>query len=98
MSRATPLRMAGLTLLALIALLPASIDAQAPQPTTVIKSQHRRVTFEEDVQRIAVGDTEILAADLITSREVLVLGREIGRTTLFVWFADGTVQEDVISV
>src|SRR5437016_4299963 len=66
--------------------------------TVVIKSQHRRLTFTQDIQRIAVGDTEILAADLITSREVLVLGREAGRTTLIVWFANGSSREYLFSV
>lgn len=73
--------------------------AVAPdRPNVVIKSQHRRLTFAEDIRRIAVGDTDILSAELITSREVLVLGRETGRTTLIVWFTDGNFREYVFSV
>src|SRR5262249_42816777 len=67
-------------------------------PTVVIRSQHRRLPFVQDIQRIAVGDTEILSAELIPSREVLVLGRETGRTTLIVWFANGTSREYLFSV
>jgi pilus assembly protein CpaC len=66
--------------------------------TVVIKSQHRRLTFTQDIQRIAVGDTEILSAELITSREVLALGRETGRTTLIVWFGNGSSREYLFSV
>ena len=34
-----------------------------------------------DIQRLAVGDTEIVSAEILTSREILVLGRATGRTT-----------------
>src|SRR4051812_32842863 len=61
----------------------------AQDPVVVIRSQYRRLPFTLDIQRIAVADTEIVTAELITSREVLVLGRETGRTTLIVWFANG---------
>jgi pilus assembly protein CpaC len=67
-------------------------------PTTIIKSQHKRLTFPQEIQRIAIGDTEILSAELITSREVLVLGRETGMTTLIVWFANGLSREYLFSV
>src|SRR5215471_12142792 len=70
----------------------------ADNPTVVIKSQHKRLPFDHDIQRIAVGDTEILSAELITSREVLVLGRETGRTTLIVWFTNGTSREYLFTV
>ncbi|MBM3819573.1 MAG: hypothetical protein FJW14_11255, partial [Acidimicrobiia bacterium] len=61
----------------------------APPPDAllvVIRSQYRRLPFPQDIRRIAVADTDILTAELVTSREVLVLGRETGRTTLIVWF------------
>jgi Flp pilus assembly secretin CpaC len=79
---------------------PASVPAvqSTEAPNVIIKSEHRRLPFTRDIQRIAVGDTDILSAELITSREVLVLGREIGRTTLIVWFANGTSQEYRFSV
>ena len=64
----------------------------------VIRSQYRRLSFPQDIQRIAVGDTELLTAELITTREVLVLGRETGRTTLIIWFANGASSEYRFSV
>lgn len=70
----------------------------ADRLNVVIKAQHRRLTFAEDIQRVAVGDTDILSAELITTREVLLLGRETGRTTLIVWFMGGTFREYVFSV
>ncbi len=67
-------------------------------PTVVIQSQHLRMQMPRDIQRIAVGDTEILSADLVTSREILALGRTTGRTTLIVWFANGTSTLYLMSV
>jgi pilus assembly protein CpaC len=99
MTHALPRFVVGLSVLALA----ASLDSGFAQPaadrlTVVIKSQHKRLPFTQDIQRIAVGDTEILSAELITSREVLVLGRETGRTTLIVWFANGTSREYLFAV
>ena len=67
-------------------------------PNVVIRSQYRRLPLTQDIQRLAVADPEILTAELITSREVLVLGRETGRTTLIVWFTNGTSREFAFSV
>jgi pilus assembly protein CpaC len=65
---------------------------------SVIRSYHRRLTFTQDIQRIAVGNTDILSAELLTSRELLVLGRETGRTTLIVWFDNGASLDYIFSV
>jgi Flp pilus assembly secretin CpaC len=72
--------------------------AAEPGLTVIVKSQHRRLPFVEDIKRLAVGDTDIVSAEIINSREILVLGRETGRTTLIVWFADGTSREFLIAV
>ena len=112
MAFAGPLRVASFTAVALVASLrfgpifaqtpaPArspNAQAAADVPTIVIKSQHRRMPFPRDIQRIAVGDPKILLAELITSREVLVLGQETGRTTLIVWFTNGSFSEMLFSV
>ncbi|MBI4887201.1 MAG: pilus assembly protein N-terminal domain-containing protein [Acidobacteria bacterium] len=103
MTLAASSRTAGITALACLALHAAPGVASArqlapPAPNVVIRSQYRRLPFTQDIQRLAVADTEILTAELITSREVLVLGRETGRTTLIVWFANGTSTEFPFSV
>ena len=106
MTCAIRLRLASVTTLVLIAFQAAGAVVSAAQltpataqtPNVVIKSQYRRLPFTQDIQRIAVADTEILTAELITSREVLVLGRDTGRTTLIVWFADGTSREFAFAV
>ena len=106
MTRAMQSRIATATVLAWVALHLAPSLASAGQlatpsteaPNVVIRSQYRRLPLPQDIQRIAVADPEILTAELITSREVLVLGRETGRTTLIVWFANGTSREFAFAV
>ena len=106
MRLAIPPRMASVTVLAWAALQLAPGLASAGQlatpavgaPNVVIRSQYRRLSFTQDIQRIAVADTGILTAELITSRELLVLGRETGRTTLIVWFTNGSSREFAFAV
>ncbi len=76
-----------------------SVMRQSPEDfVVIIKSQYRRLSFDIDIKRLAVGDTEILSAELINSREVLALGRQTGRTTVIVWLSDGTSREFVVAV
>src|SRR2546426_5096119 len=106
MRPAIPPQMASVTVLAWAALQLAPGLASAGQlatpavgaPNVVIRSQYRRLSFTQDIQRIAVADTGILTAELITSRELLVLGRETGRTTLIVWFTNGSSREYLFAV
>jgi Flp pilus assembly secretin CpaC len=77
---------------------PAPVGINAEGQNVIIKSQYRRLIFPQDIQRIAVGDTEILSAEVISSRELLLLGRETGRTSLIVWFANGLSTEYRFSV
>lgn len=83
-------------------LLQTSIGhAQIVRPATsltIVKSQYVRLPFTRDVQRIAVGDQEIAAVEIVTNRELLVLGRETGRTSLIVWFSDGSLTEHTLTV
>jgi Flp pilus assembly secretin CpaC len=80
------------------ALLCAGALAQSPEPVTLIRSQHLRLAVPGSVQRVAVGDPEILAAEPVSSRELLLLGKDSGRTTLIVWFRDGSIREYICSV
>ena len=70
----------------------------AEAPLVVFRSQYRRLPFDQDIRRIAVADTEILSAELVTSRELLVAGRETGRTTLIVWFTNGSSRQFAFAV
>ena len=75
-----------------------ALRVDADTSVVVIKSNYRRFSFDVDIRRLAVGDTDILTAELISSREVLVLGRQTGRTTVIVWLTDGTSREVSVAV
>jgi Flp pilus assembly secretin CpaC len=65
---------------------------------TIVKSHHRRLTMKEDIARMAVGDSEIVSAELVTNRELLLLGVDSGRTTLLIWFKSGQLREYLLIV
>jgi Flp pilus assembly secretin CpaC len=92
-------------------IVPTAATAQAPSPVrpvvapvpavmdlTVITSQHRRLIFPSELARIAVGDSGIAEGQLISNREMLLLGVAPGRTTLIVWFVNGTIQQYAVNV
>jgi Flp pilus assembly secretin CpaC len=54
--------------------------------------------MERPVTRVAVADPEILFHESLSEREILLLGLEVGRTSVIVWFDDGTVEAIVVSV
>lgn len=84
---------------ALSALLLGSLLGQATvQPLTVIRSQYIRISVPTDIQRVAVGDSDIATAEVINTREVLVLGKSAGRTSLIVWFRNGNTTEYLATV
>lgn len=60
---------------------------------TMYKGTHSRATFDRDVARVAVGDSGILSTETLSDRELLFLGREVGRTSVIIWFQDGTIEE-----
>jgi pilus assembly protein CpaC len=73
-------------------------NVPAPKMMTVTKSQHVRLPLPFDLLRFAVGDPEVLSAEPIGTRELLLLGKGSGRTTMIVWFRNGDVQEFVVTV
>src|SRR5437016_4135428 len=87
------------------AVLCAIACAQTPdQPAnggasvTIIRGQHHRLSVPMDIQRIAVGDPDMLTVEPLSNRELLLLGKNSGRTTLLVWFRDGSVREYICSI
>lgn len=75
-----------------------SIDAVATEVYSLIEATHSRVEFDSDVTRFAVGRSQTLSVEGLNSRELLVLGQEPGRTSLIVWFEDGSTQSLLFSV
>ncbi len=72
--------------------------AQAPRRQTLTRGTHSRLVVEMDVQRVALGDSQILDVELLSNREVLVLGKQVGQSSITLWFADGSVRQILVLV
>ena len=64
----------------------------------VITGQHRRLMLTTPIQRIAVANPKVVAAQLVTNREVLLSGGDIGRTSILIWLKNGEVREYLFTV
>jgi len=67
-------------------------------PLLLGRGQHRELQFPAHVLRVAVGDAEILSADVLDSRLVLLTGLEVGVTSLLLWFEDGGTYRATVAV
>ncbi len=81
-----------------LALPAARADDEEHPQFEVLVSTYKRLSFERDVARVAVADPEILGDEILTPREVLLLGQKPGRTTVFVWFDDDSTDFYLVQV
>ncbi|MBY6194592.1 pilus assembly protein N-terminal domain-containing protein [Marinobacter hydrocarbonoclasticus] len=58
----------------------------------LVQWTHSRLVFDRDIKRIAVGQDSILEVEVLGGRELLMLAKNVGRTTLMVWYQDGSSQ------
>jgi pilus assembly protein CpaC len=85
----------------LIVLISPRLKAQDPGdkiPISLVLAQHFRLAVPSDIQRLAVGDPDLLSAELLNNRELLLLGKRSGRTSLLIWFRDGSVRDYLTTV
>ncbi len=68
----------------------------APRP--LMLGTHDRLVLESDLTRVAVGRSDVVSFEILTSRELLVLGSGLGRTSLVIWFADGQTETVMFEV
>jgi len=64
----------------------------------LVEGAHRRIVLERSVSRVAVGDPDRVSWTLLNDREILLLGLDTGRSSLLIWFDDGTLRELEVSV
>lgn len=105
-----PLMLAAVAITALLSAAPQGASAAGSaafaeagssvhqQRRTVIRGTHARLLFQKDTRRVALGDETVLGIQAIGSREYLVLGRELGQSSLTVWFADDSVEQFIFTV
>ncbi len=73
-------------------------DPDPQRVRTLLEGTHARLSFRQDVLRTAVGRPGVMGLEPLDSRELLLLGEAPGRTTLIVWFADGSSETLLFAV
>ena len=73
---------------------PATVTARE----TLLVGENERMSFDREIVRIAVGDPQIASVQMISNREILVLGRRAGQTNVLLWYVDGRVSERSLRV
>lgn len=68
------------------------------QELRLVEATHERLIFDSGVLRYAVGRSERVRVEAIDDRQLLLLGLSTGRSSLFVWLADGTTLSLLVSV
>src|SRR5579884_4191844 len=81
-----------------VAGLYGQVATPGPIPLSVTRAQHQRLELPGPMVRMAVGDSGMLSAEPLNNREILLLGQNSGRTTLLVWFQDGSMTEYLVTV
>ncbi|MEP5981831.1 MAG: pilus assembly protein N-terminal domain-containing protein, partial [Marinobacter alexandrii] len=69
-----------------------SSGKHASEQRELVQWTHSRLVFDRDIKRIAVGQNSIIEVEVLGGRELLMLAKNVGRTTLMVWYEDGTSQ------
>ncbi len=73
-------------------------DFVDPQNTLdLIKSRVRLIVLKETPKRIQMGDESIAVYNLVSPKEITMIGRATGSTVLNLWFADEAGKETVLS-
>ncbi len=64
----------------------------------LIQWTHSRLAFDSELKRVAVGQENTLEVEVLDGRELLLLAKNVGRTTLIVWYTDGDSETFLFSV
>ncbi|MBP54412.1 pilus assembly protein N-terminal domain-containing protein [Marinobacter sp.] len=70
----------------------------ASENRSLIQWTHSRLVFDREIERVAVGQTKTLEVEVLGGRELLLLAKEVGRTTLIVWYQGGETETFLFSV
>jgi len=64
----------------------------------LVQWTHSRMVFQRDLTRVAVGKSETLEVEILGGRELLLLAKEVGRTSVIVWYDDDTTETFLFNV
>ena len=73
-------------------------STQAASVVSLTVGTHERLVLERDVSRVAVGNNAVLSVEILSSRELLLLGLAAGRSSLLVWREGADPEALVVSV
>tara|TARA_R110002167_G_scaffold1445_1_gene7059 strand:- start:20290 stop:22269 length:1980 start_codon:yes stop_codon:yes gene_type:complete len=71
---------------------------QSDEIRELVQWTHTRLVFNKSLERVAVGQSEILEVEILGSQEVLVLAKSVGRTSIIVWYPDDTTETFLFGV
>ncbi len=71
---------------------------RSPYTRELTQWTHSRLVFSKDIARVAVGEKEVLEVEILGGRELLVLAKSVGRTSVIIWYPDETTETFLFSV
>lgn len=71
---------------------------QSADTRDLVQWTHARMVFDKDLARVAVGQSDTMEVEILGSREVLILAKEVGRTSLIVWYPGDVTETFLFSV
>ncbi len=71
---------------------------QSSKTRELVQWTHSRLVFTKDLKRVAVGQENTMQVEVLDNNEVLVLAKSVGRTSIMIWYTDGTTENFLFSV
>ncbi|UTW12046.1 pilus assembly protein N-terminal domain-containing protein [Marinobacterium rhizophilum] len=71
---------------------------QSSTTRELVQWTHARLIFNKDLERVAVGQDKTLEVEILGGNELLALAKQVGRTSLIVWYVDNTSETFLFSV
>lgn len=72
--------------------------AQLTGTRNLVQWTHTRLVFNKELERVAVGQDATLELEVLGANEVLALAKQVGRTSIMVWYTDKTTETFLFSV
>jgi len=79
-------------------LLALFVATAADARQSILVGENTRMSFDQEIVRIAVGNPQVANVQMVSNREILVLGMRAGQTNLLLWYATGHVAERPLRV
>lgn len=105
MIKSVPVKLIFLTLLFLsmhiqagLVFVKDSAGMESKSKRDLIQWTHSRLIFDKELKRVAVGQNKTLEVEILNGKELLLLAKNVGRTTLIVWYVDGSSDTFLFSV